>query len=193
MIGTVAAIERDLTTDGFVARYATEEAQDGLPPGEGAFLPCTFWLADNLALQGRQAEAEALFERLLAIRTDLGLISEEYDPGEGRLVGNFPQRSRTSGSSTRPTTWIAASRSPGGTPEPGPRGPPASAGRWPGDPARVARGRLGVGELALDEIEAASQKPGSARSIRRSPSSSGLRAARRQQVEVGRDERPPSS
>ena len=64
---------------------------DGLPPGEGVFLPCSFWLAQNLALQGRVGEARELFERLLSLRNDLGLISEEYDPERGRLVGNFPQ------------------------------------------------------------------------------------------------------
>ena len=89
--GTLAAIERHLVQDGFVARYATSEAVDGLPPGEGAFLPCSFWLADNLALVGRQADAEALFERLLGLRNDVGLLSEEYDVTAGRLVGNFPQ------------------------------------------------------------------------------------------------------
>ncbi len=91
MRGTVAAIERGLITDGFVARYAHEPGVDGLPPGEGALLPCTFWLADNYALQGRHAEACRVFERLLAIRNDVGLLSEEYDPVAGRLVGNFPQ------------------------------------------------------------------------------------------------------
>lgn len=91
MVGTVRAIERHLVSDGFVARYRTDPDVDGLPPGEGAFLPCTFWLADNLALQGRRAEARALFERLLAIRNDVGLLSEEYEPIAGRLVGNFPQ------------------------------------------------------------------------------------------------------
>jgi GH15 family glucan-1,4-alpha-glucosidase len=94
MVGTVAAIERDLVRDGFVYRYTPdEEAQsvDGLPPGEGAFLPCTFWLADNLALQGRVEEAEAVFERLLALRSDLGLLAEEWDPGTRRQLGNFPQ------------------------------------------------------------------------------------------------------
>jgi GH15 family glucan-1,4-alpha-glucosidase len=89
--GTVRAIERHLARDGFVARYHTDPAVDGLPPGEGAFLPCSFWLADNLALLGRRAEARALFERLLAIRNDVGLLSEEYDPDAGRLLGNFPQ------------------------------------------------------------------------------------------------------
>ncbi|MDP8942639.1 MAG: glycoside hydrolase family 15 protein [Actinomycetota bacterium] len=89
--GTVEAIQRELCEDGFVLRYRTSESIDGLPPGEGAFLPCTFWLVDNLALMGRRDEARALFERLLRVRNDLGLLSEEYDPGAGRLVGNFPQ------------------------------------------------------------------------------------------------------
>ena len=89
--GTVAAIERELFLDGFVARYRTESNVDGLPPGEGAFLPCSFWLADNYALQGRMKEATALFERLLTLRNDVGLLSEEYDPRIKRLVGNFPQ------------------------------------------------------------------------------------------------------
>ncbi len=92
--GTVTAIERDLTLDGFVMRYRHDEdvaAVDGLPPGEGAFLPCSFWLAEVQALQGRHDEAVALLERLLALRNDLGLISEEYDPVAKRLVGNFPQ------------------------------------------------------------------------------------------------------
>lgn len=94
ILGTVAAIERDLLQDGFVQRYpATPEMSgiDGLPPGEGAFLACTFWLADNYALQGRHDDAHRIFERLLALRNDLGLLSEEYDPNRGRLVGNFPQ------------------------------------------------------------------------------------------------------
>jgi len=91
--GTVAAIEKELLVDGFVQRY-TQDPQtntDGLPAGEGAFLACTFWLADSYSLMGRTEEAAALFERLLALRNDLGLLSEEYDPREGRLVGNFPQ------------------------------------------------------------------------------------------------------
>ena len=91
VLGTIAAVERELMADGFVLRYDTETADDGLAPGEGAFLACTFWLADAYALTGRQAEARRLFERLLALRTDLGLLSEEYDPGARRLVGNFPQ------------------------------------------------------------------------------------------------------
>jgi len=89
--GTVAAIEKDLMTDGFVARYLSHEAVDGLPAGEGAFLPCTFWMADNLHLMGREAEARKIFERLLGLCNDVGLISEEYDVHAGRLVGNFPQ------------------------------------------------------------------------------------------------------
>jgi GH15 family glucan-1,4-alpha-glucosidase len=89
--GTIAAIERELKTGGFVLRYRTEKSVDGLPPGEGAFLPCSFWLADNYVQQGRRDEAKAFFETLLALRNDVGLLSEEYDPRAGRLVGNFPQ------------------------------------------------------------------------------------------------------
>ena len=89
--GTVAAIERDLLVDGFVRRYDSGESPDGLPAGEGAFLACSFWLAENFFLQGRVAEARALFDRLLALRNDVGLLAEEYDPVARRLVGNFPQ------------------------------------------------------------------------------------------------------
>ena len=91
IVGTVAAIERELVESGLVLRYRTETSVDGLPPGEGAFLACSFWLADNYALMGRQADATALFERLLALRNDVGLLSEEYDPLAGRFLGNFPQ------------------------------------------------------------------------------------------------------
>ncbi len=91
VLGTVAAIERELMSDGFVLRYDTTTGGDGLPSGEGAFLACSFWLANNYALQGRQAEARALFERLLALRNDVGLLAEEYDPRQRRQVGNFPQ------------------------------------------------------------------------------------------------------
>ncbi|WP_448207097.1 glycoside hydrolase family 15 protein [Azospirillum sp. sgz302134] len=89
--GTVAAVERHLLKDGFVQRYDTGKSNDGLPPGEGAFLACSFWLVDAYVLQGRRDDALALFERLLALRNDLGLLSEEYDPQAKRLVGNFPQ------------------------------------------------------------------------------------------------------
>ncbi len=92
--GTIAAIKRDLTRDGYVMRYpAVDDSEDvdGLPAGEGVFLPCSFWLVDCLELQGRHDEAHALFERLLSLRNDLGLISEEYDPVAQRLLGNFPQ------------------------------------------------------------------------------------------------------
>ena len=89
--GTIEAIERELMADGFVLRYRTGAAEDGLPPGEGAFLPCTFWLVDCLALIGRHDDAVALFERLLALANDVDLLSEEYDPAARRLVGNFPQ------------------------------------------------------------------------------------------------------
>ena len=89
--GTIAAIERELVQDGFVCRYPSRPGADGLPPGEGVFLACSFWLANSLALIGRRDEAIALFERLLALRNDLGLLSEEYDPVAKRLLGNFPQ------------------------------------------------------------------------------------------------------
>jgi GH15 family glucan-1,4-alpha-glucosidase len=89
--GTVAAIERELMVDGLVRRYRTNINVDGLPAGEGAFLPCSFWLADNYTLQNRDAEARALFERLLSLRNDVGLLAEEYDPHAHRQVGNFPQ------------------------------------------------------------------------------------------------------
>src|SRR5215472_9450956 len=91
MVGTVKAIERRLLVDGFVMRYDTGETADGLPPGEGAFLACSFWLADNLVLQGRIEEAREMFERLLSLRNDVGLLAEEFDPRLGRQVGNFPQ------------------------------------------------------------------------------------------------------
>jgi GH15 family glucan-1,4-alpha-glucosidase len=89
--GTVAAIEKRLLHDGFVDRYDSGSGVDGLPPGEGAFLPCTFWLADNYVLQGRYDDARAVFDRLVGIANDVGLLSEEYDRRARRLVGNFPQ------------------------------------------------------------------------------------------------------
>jgi len=91
ILGTVKAIEGRLMADGFVCRYDTGEVADGLPPGEGAFLACSFWLADNFVLQGRIGEARELFERLIALRNDVGLLAEEYDPRLGRQLGNFPQ------------------------------------------------------------------------------------------------------
>jgi GH15 family glucan-1,4-alpha-glucosidase len=91
IVGTVRAIEQRLMADGFVCRYDTGDMVDGLPPGEGAFLACSFWLADNFILQGRITEARELFERLLALCNDVGLLAEEYDPRLGRQLGNFPQ------------------------------------------------------------------------------------------------------
>jgi GH15 family glucan-1,4-alpha-glucosidase len=94
MVGTVAAIERELLHDGLIYRYSHDEEGrrvDGLPPGEGAFLPCTFWFADVLAQQGRRDEAEQIFQRLLDLRNDLGLLAEEWDPKARRQLGNFPQ------------------------------------------------------------------------------------------------------
>jgi GH15 family glucan-1,4-alpha-glucosidase len=89
--GTVRRIEETLVHNGFVQRYISRPELDGLPPGEGAFLICTFWLADNLALQGRYGEAKEIFERLLGLCNDVGLLSEQYDPKLRRLLGNFPQ------------------------------------------------------------------------------------------------------
>jgi GH15 family glucan-1,4-alpha-glucosidase len=89
--GTLSAIEQNLVRDGFVLRYRTTAATDGLPPGEGAFLACSFWLADNYVLQGRIDEARVLFARLLSLRNDVGLLAEEYDPISKSQLGNFPQ------------------------------------------------------------------------------------------------------
>lgn len=91
IVATVAAIERRLLQDGFVARYSTSSSVDGLPGGEGKFLACSFWLVSNYVLQRRMDEARTLFERLLTVRNDVGLLSEEYDPKEDRQLGNFPQ------------------------------------------------------------------------------------------------------
>ena len=91
VMSTIDAIERELVQDGFVRRYDTKTTKDGLPPGEGMFLACSFWLADAYHLVGRDADAKSLFERLLTLRNDVGLLSEEYDPRQKRLVGNFPQ------------------------------------------------------------------------------------------------------
>ncbi|HEX2492399.1 MAG TPA: glycoside hydrolase family 15 protein [Steroidobacter sp.] len=89
--GTIRAVEKELLHDGFVLRYDTQIAEDGLPPGEGAFLACSFWLTDAYAMCGRRADAEALFERLLGVGNDVGLLAEQYDVRLGRMVGNFPQ------------------------------------------------------------------------------------------------------
>jgi GH15 family glucan-1,4-alpha-glucosidase len=92
VVGTVEAIERELVRDGFVMRYIPDaDAADGLPPGEGAFLACSFWLVIDLALIGRHDDARRLFDRLLALRNDLGLYAEEYDQEHDRHVGNTPQ------------------------------------------------------------------------------------------------------
>ena len=91
VLGTTAAVERELLKGGYVLRYNTEGESDGLPPGEGAFLACSFWLVDNWSMQGRRPDALALFEKLLALRNDVGLLSEEYDPAARRMTGNFPQ------------------------------------------------------------------------------------------------------
>jgi GH15 family glucan-1,4-alpha-glucosidase len=89
--GTIAAIERHLLVDGLVARYNTETQVDRLPPGEGVFLACSFWLVDAYVLQKRWSDARKLFDRVISLRNDVGLLSEEFDPRCHRLVGNFPQ------------------------------------------------------------------------------------------------------
>jgi GH15 family glucan-1,4-alpha-glucosidase len=91
ILGTVEAIEKGLMRNGFVQRYKTRETEDGLTGGEGQFLACSFWMVENLWLIGRKEDARAMFERLLALRNDVGLLSEEYDSDAGRMVGNFPQ------------------------------------------------------------------------------------------------------
>lgn len=89
--GTVDAVQRELASDGFVRRYLTEHTDDGLEGDEGTFLICSFWLADSLAMIGRVGEARDLYEKLVALRNDVGLLAEEYDVNSGRMLGNFPQ------------------------------------------------------------------------------------------------------
>lgn len=91
VVATIEAIQRDLSEDGLILRYRPEATPDGLQGGEGTFLVCSFWLVDALTMIGRLDEAEALFEKLLSLRNDLGLLAEEYDPVSGRQLGNFPQ------------------------------------------------------------------------------------------------------
>jgi GH15 family glucan-1,4-alpha-glucosidase len=89
--GTIQAVEKNLLHDGFVLRYRTDDAKDGLAGSEGAFLACSFWLVDAYAYSGRLREASELFDRLVGLQNDLGLLAEEYEPTSGRLIGNFPQ------------------------------------------------------------------------------------------------------
>ena len=91
IVATVAAIQRELSSGGLILRYDTAKSPDGLPPGEGMFLACSFWMVSSLKTIGQPEEAHALFEKLLTLRNDVGLLSEEYDAEQGRLVGNFPQ------------------------------------------------------------------------------------------------------
>ena len=91
VLGTIRAVEQKLLRDGFVLRYDTGATNDGLPPGEGVFIPCSFWLADAYVLTGRFADAQRLFKRLVGLCNDVGLLAEEYDFGAQRAVGNFPQ------------------------------------------------------------------------------------------------------
>jgi len=89
--GTLKAIEQNLMSGGLVLRYNTEKVSDGLPPGEGVFLACSFWMVSALKLQGRYADAKKLFDRVVSLANDVGLLAEEYDTNTKRLVGNFPQ------------------------------------------------------------------------------------------------------
>jgi GH15 family glucan-1,4-alpha-glucosidase len=91
VLGTVKAVEKSLLVDGFVLRYDSAATDDGLPAGEGAFLACSLWLADNYVLTGRHDDAVRIFERLLALRNDVGLLAEGYEPSLSRQMGNFPQ------------------------------------------------------------------------------------------------------
>ena len=91
ILGTITAVEKRLFVDGFLRRYDPATTRDGVPGSEGAFIACSFWLADAYVLTGRMDDARRLFERLLALRNDVGLLAEEYDTRAGRLVGNFPQ------------------------------------------------------------------------------------------------------
>ena len=133
MVSTVEAIEKNLTRGGFVRRYDTGYGHDGLPGDESPFLACSFWLADVYALQGRREEAEALFERLLGVRNELGLLAEEYDPVTQRHIGNFPQGFShltliqtadllTTGTAKRSRTWDPARLRPGTAPAAGSAG-----------------------------------------------------------------------
>jgi GH15 family glucan-1,4-alpha-glucosidase len=91
LLGTIDAVTRGLSVDGLLLRYATSSGVDALPPGEGVFLACSFWLVDALAVTGQRDAAEALFERLLGLANDVGLLAEDYDPRGGDMLGNFPQ------------------------------------------------------------------------------------------------------
>ena len=96
VLGTIAAIRRELSDGGLVRRYSTDATDDGLKGSEGLFIACSFWLVDALHAAGQQEDAAGLFERLLGLRNDVGLLSEEWDPAARRQLGNFPRRSATS-------------------------------------------------------------------------------------------------
>src|SRR5262249_46676687 len=153
MQGPVAAIEKDLATEGFVARYSSEEKVDGLPPGEGVFLPCTFWLADNLALMGRVDHARALFGRLIGLANDVGLLAEEYDPDSKRQLGNFPQaftHVSLVNSASRLSALASADTDQTSGPRHRERQPQASisaASHRPGNPATTANSTAVPGEI----------------------------------------------
>ena len=146
-IGTVEAIERALLADGFVKRYDTNVIDDGLEPGEAAFLACSFWLADAYVSIGRYDDAEKMFKRLLSIRNDLGLLAEEYDTEKARLLGNYPQAFSHVGlintafnltRSAKPSEQRAQSGEATPAPAPTPEQPPQPP-KGPGTPDRVSR------------------------------------------------------
>jgi hypothetical protein len=129
---TIDAVRRELGHDGFISRYSTDATDDGLPGSEGQFLACSFWLVEALALNGRETEARELFERLLAVRNDLGLYAEEYDVARRRQVGNFPQ-------AFTHLALISAARVLSGEQTGTRSAPPAPLPRMPTPPRRPAR------------------------------------------------------
>ena len=163
----MAAIERELLVDGLVQRYPTESGVDGLPPGEGLFLACSFWLVDNLVLLGRGDEARRLYDRLLALRNDVGLLAEQYDPRARRQLGNFPQAlshialvnsACNLSQAGRPPACARASDAPRGRPT---RAPDRDRGaRSPATPSRQADAEGGsTPPLAITSFRSRPRRP----------------------------------
>jgi GH15 family glucan-1,4-alpha-glucosidase len=167
--GTLEAVQAQLSSDGFLLRYRSEEAIDGLPAGEGAFLPCSFWLVDALALDRRHDEAAELFERLLSVRNDVGLLAEEYDPSARRLLGNFPQ---AFSHIALISSAFNLARAGEGRAREGSRGQPSASSSRPSVELAKARGpvatladveQVAAGSVALDEAERLEEEPGQSR------------------------------